>query len=89
MSKKKINPRRRPLTEADINRFKNQAVSEAVELVWSIFFTVLRDKEHAEIDDLKRVWKECEELSDSITKGYVNVSDLRNVLRQEVGVVMR
>ena len=88
MKKKKVNPRKRPATMADVNKAKKQAQSDAIKLVWSIFFTVLRDKEHAEIEDLQRVWKECEELSDSIAKGYCTVADLRTILHEEVGATL-
>ena len=57
-----------------------------MELAWSIFFTVLCDKEGYELDDLRRVWKEVEDLSDSIANGYCTVKDLRMILRDESGV---
>lgn len=40
MSKKKINPRRRPLSEADVIRIQDNAVH----LAFAIFLTVLKDK---------------------------------------------
>lgn len=84
--KKKSNPRKRPATQADVNRAKKEAQTDAIRLAWSIFFTVLRDKEGYEsIEDLKRVWKEVEDLSDSIAKGYCTVADLRDILKQEAG----
>lgn len=83
---KKINPRRKPATQADVNKAKKTATDEAVVLAWSILFTVLRDKEGMGIDDLKRIWKEVDDLSDSVVKGYVSVADLRNVLKEELGV---
>ena len=45
MPKKKANPRRKPATQADVAKAKAQAQEQAVRLAWSIFFTVLRDKE--------------------------------------------
>lgn len=86
MGKQKINPRRRPATQADVIKAKNDAVNEAVKLAWTILFSVLWDKEHYTPEDMQRVWKEVDALSDSIVKGYCNVSDLRNVLREEAGV---
>lgn len=83
--KKRTNPRRIPVTRADVERAKAEAVEEAVKLVWSIFFTVLRDKEGYELDGLCRVWDEAEKLSDSISQGYCTASDLRDVLKQEIG----
>ena len=83
--KKKVNPRRRPATQADVQRAKQKGQEEAVKLAWSILFTVLRDKEGYDLEALQRVWKEVDDLSDSIAKGYCTVTDLRDVLKQEIG----
>ena len=83
--KKKVNPRRRPATQADVRRAKQKGQEEAVKLAWSILFTVLRDKEGYDLEGLQRVWKEVDDLSDSIAKGYCTVTDLRDVLKQEIG----
>lgn len=83
--KKKVNPRRRPATQADVQRAKQKGQEEAIKLAWSILFTVLRDKEGYDLDGLQRVWKEVDDLSDSIAKGYCTVTDLRDVLKQEIG----
>ena len=83
---RKVNPRRRPATQADVIKAKSKAVNEAVKLAWTILFSVLWDKEQYTPEDMQRVWKEVDSLSDSIVKGYCNVSDLRAVLREEAGV---
>ena len=83
--KKKVNPRRRPATQADVQRAKQKGQEEAVKLAWSILFTVLRDKKGYDLEGLQRVWKEVDDLSDSIAKGYCTVTDLRDVLKQEIG----
>lgn len=87
--KKKVNPRRAPATKADVLKAKREAEDRALETAWSIFFSVLRDKEGYDLDGLKRVWKEVEDLSDSIAKGYCSISDLRDVLKQEEGVCLK
>lgn len=81
----KLNPCRRPASQADVLKAKKQAQEEAVMLAWSIMFTVLRDKEGYDLENLQRVWKEVEDLSDSIVKGYCTAADLRDVLKQEIG----
>ena len=83
--KKRVNPQRQPVTKADVNRAKEKGQQEAIRLAWSILFTVLRDKEGYDLDGLQRVWKEVDDLSDSIAKGYCTVTDLRDVLKQEIG----
>lgn len=86
MKKKRVNPNKRPASVADVNKAKREAQDKAIEIAWSIFFTVLCDKEGYELDDLRRVWKEVEDLSDSIAKGYCTVKDLRSILRGEMSV---
>ena len=52
----------------------------------TIMFTVLLDKEGFTQEDLQRLWREVNDLSDSIAQGYVSAADLRNVLRREYEV---
>lgn len=87
--KKRVNPYRRPATLGDINKAKKEAKNMAVEIAWSIFFTVLRDKEGYTQADLRRVWDEVEYLSDSITNGYCTVKDLRSILHEEAGIDLK
>ncbi len=86
--KKKPNPSNIPVSKADVDRAKKQAVSEAVDIAWAIIFTVLRDKEGHSAEDLQRIWKGVNDLSDSIRQGYVTVPDLKEVLKQEEGCVL-
>lgn len=41
MKKKRVNPNRRPASMEDVKKAKQEAQDFAVELAWSIFFTVL------------------------------------------------
>ena len=89
MAKKKVNPKRIPVSQADINKAKNKATDEAIEKTWSMFFTVLRDKEGYDLEGLQRVWNHVMDLSDSIVKGYVTIQDLKHVLKIEEGVNLK
>jgi propanediol dehydratase large subunit len=82
----KVNPRRKPATQADVERAKRLAVREAARYAWAIVFTVLMDKEHATPEILQRVWSEVDSLSDEIAEGRVSVADLICVLREEYGI---
>ncbi len=86
MKKQRVNPNRRPATVADVQRAKRDAQDEAIKMTWSIFFTVMRDKEGYGVKRLQRLWGEVNELSDSIANGYVSVTDLRKVLMEEAGI---
>lgn len=81
--KKKVNPRRVPLTAADLKRAKETAVDRAMEKAWALMFTVLRDKEGMGPDDLERIADEVWALAESVAQGYCTVSDLRDVLKRE------
>jgi hypothetical protein len=80
--KKKVNPRRKPATLADVNKAKKEAMDIAITSAWAILFTALRDKEGFGYIRLRRVWDEVNYLSDSIGKGYVNIDDLIEELRE-------
>ena len=82
----KVNPRRRPATQADVNRAAQRATNDALAASAAIFLTVLCDKENADAEVIQRVWQEMQELSQSIIDGYVSVSDLKDTLSNEYGV---
>ena len=91
--KKKTNPRRIPASQADINKVrrelkqaKTEVTGDAVSLAISMFLTVLCDKFGYDAESLQAVWAEVNNLSDSVVKGYVNVEDLKQVLREEYGI---
>lgn len=79
---KKVNPRRKPATQADVQKAKRQAQDIVITSAWAIFFSVLRDKEGYGYTRLRRVWDGVNYLSDSIGKGYVNIDDLVNELKE-------
>ena len=82
---KKVGVNRRQATAADVAKAK----SDAITTVWAIFFSVMRDKEGYGLKRLKRLWDEVNDLSDSITKGYVSIADLTKTLEEEAGIVIK
>lgn len=87
-STKRINPRRIPVSQADINKAKEEVRHEAAAYAFAIMFSVLRDKHEASIDELQQFWREVTELSQSISEDRVSVSDLLHVLKEEAGIVL-
>lgn len=84
--KKKVNPRRRPATEADVKRAKASASDEAVKLAIAIFLTVLCDDFNFDKDQLQLAWERMDKLSESIKEHRVSAWDLVEVLREEYGI---
>lgn len=83
---KKINPRRRPLSEADVVKIQDNAVH----LAFAIFLSVLKDKFNFSNDDVIRAWKEADKLSEEVLKdGLVKLKDLVDTLRDEYKIDLR
>jgi hypothetical protein len=85
LMKKRTNPNKRPATQADVERARAQGRQQGVLDSAVIMLTVLRDKEGFEPEDLQRFWREIGDLSDSIVNGYASISDMKDVLKQEIG----
>ena len=88
MKKKRVNSRRKPATQADVEKAKRQAQTHAINMVWAVFFTALRDKERFGYTRLRRVWDEVNYLADSVSKGYVSIVDLEKEL-EDYGITLR
>lgn len=71
---------------ADVQRAKGAAMADACRVTLAIFFTALLDKEGMDAEQLQRIWREVEALSESVQDGYVSVFDLIRVLRDEYGI---
>lgn len=55
---KKVNPRRRPASQADVERAKRTAVSQAINQTQAIVFLALLDKEGWDREQLLKLWHE-------------------------------
>lgn len=89
MSKKKVNPRKRPATMADVKKAINEAIAEAVEKMSIIFYSVLLDKFGWDREQARKLWGYVNDLCDSIEKGYVSINDLKNTLKRETGICFK
>lgn len=81
--RKKVNPRRRPASEADVKRERERTADGAVKFCMILFLTVMLDKEGSDKEQLQRIMCEIADLSDSVKRGYVNRYDLEKVLLEE------
>lgn len=85
-TKKRVNPNRQPVNRAMVRKIAEETKDEAVSLAIALFLTVMCDKFGFDAESLQAVWAEVNDLSDSVVKGYVNVADLKQVLREEYGI---
>lgn len=81
----RLNPRRKPATEADVRRARDEAVKQATHYASVIFLTVLCDKFNGR-DWLPEIWGEVNKLSEEIKEGRVSIPDLAHVLRTEYDI---
>jgi hypothetical protein len=80
MSKKKINPRRKPLSEADIPRIQE----DAVHLSFAIFLAVLKDDFGFNNDQIIHAWERADKLSEEVLKdGILKLKDIVDMLKDE------
>lgn len=86
MKKKKVNPRRVPATQADIERAKNQATSDAIRRIVYLMLYILIDKHEAPKEDIHQLAEEVNYYADSITNGYITWKDVERVVRDEYEV---
>ena len=85
-NKKKINPRRRPASQADVKRAKDEAVTKSIVLTKALVFTALLDEGIIKPEDVKRGWDKANYLADSTKRGYISVQDMYDTLIAEYGV---
>lgn len=81
------------LTLEQIEAIKRQAAKEAVqevmELTLGLPCMVLTDKFSFDDDQMKQFIDRLLELYDSYDRGYLSLEDVRNVLKEEGGIVLR
>ena len=88
MGIKKVNPKKRRATIADVNKAKKRTEKQSVIAAWAIMFSVMRDKFDWDSDQLQKLWNYVESYSESIIKGYIKIDDLTRVLKEEDGIVL-
>ena len=83
---KKVNPRRKPATQADVEKAKNQATSDAIRRILYLVLYILIDKHDAPKEDIQQLAAEVNYYADSISQGYITWKDVERVVRDEYEV---
>lgn len=86
---KKKNPHRIPATRADVDRARRMAKEEAADAAIAIMMTALMDKMGWSTEQVLELWGHVQEVSESIREGRITVPDLKDVLKQEAGIIVR
>ena len=83
---KKTNPRKIPVTQADLKRAVDDAATRAFRLSNVLFMTVLLDKFGFDVEQLNMAWQSLNKLSDEVLEKRVSVHDLKTTLAEEYGI---
>lgn len=86
MSKKRVNPRRKPATMADVKRAKREAEEHGLDLAIAIILMALFDRGFLSPEQMRPAWDAINDKSDSIVKGYCKYEDLQKTLADEYGI---
>ena len=79
---KKVNPRRIPKTQADVDAAYDKGVTDGSDLACVIMMSALLDKFNAEAH-LPEIWAAFGKLAEEIKERRVSLPDLRRTLEEE------
>lgn len=77
--RKRVNPRRRPVSEADTQKARLQGA----EFMFTVIVHVCKDKLAIPDEVLQRLGPEIDYFCDSIRRGYVSYDELKEAQRDE------
>lgn len=81
MKKKKVNPRKQPVSKSDIERAKTDSLALAL----AIFLTVMKDKFDFNQEQMQIARSGFYKLASEINEGRITFKDLITVLWEEYG----
>lgn len=83
---KKVNPRNKHVTQADLNKAKRKAMEDSMRQILYLILYILIEKHEAPKEDIHQLADEVNYYADSITQGYVKWKDIERVVVDEYGV---
>lgn len=81
----KINPKKKPATQADVNRAKREGCHYGTICTAALFLNVLLDKYNG-YDYIAEVWKNVEKLAEEVAEGRIKLKDITGMLWEEYGI---
>lgn len=83
---KKINPRKKPLSQADYNRAKKKAEDTALNVALAIILSALLDGKFLTPEQMRPAWEYVNYKADSVARGYANANDMIQALEDEYDI---
>lgn len=83
---KKVNPRRRPASQADVEKAKREATVESMKRVLYLILFLLIDKHGAPLEDIQQLAREVNDEADSVASGEIKWKDIEWVVEEEYDV---
>nr|DAP95383.1 MAG TPA: hypothetical protein [Caudoviricetes sp.] len=85
----KVNPRRVPRTQKDVDAAFDRGVTEGLNRGVELMLYVLIDKHAAPMDDVQQLAAELNHAAECVAEGYITWSDIRQMLKEyDVEVVL-
>lgn len=81
--KERINPRRQPATQADVDKSRREGRQEGAHLMFACIVTSLKDVHLLSNDDLVTMWEHSSKLLEEINEKRIKLEDLDKVLAEE------
>lgn len=78
----KVNPRRVPRTQKDVDAAFDRGVAEGLNRGVELMLYVLIDKHDAPMDDVQQLAHELNHAAECVVEGYVTWSDIRRILKE-------
>lgn len=78
----KINPRRKPVSQVDVDKAFEKGVNMGVSNASAIFLTVLLDKFGFD-ENVEEFWDYICKYSEEVGEGRIRISDLKHILLEE------
>lgn len=80
---RKVNPRNRPMTEADVKKAKHEATQSAMKHALYLVLYILIDKHNAPIEDVQQLARELNHLSKQVASGALSWNFIYKVLEED------
>lgn len=78
----KVNPRRVPRTQKDVDAAFDRGVTEGLNRGVELMLYVLIDKHAAPMDDVQQLAAELNHAAECVAEGYITWSDIRQMLKE-------